>query len=124
MQKPYEIIQAIEMKIPSPEHVFNSVVTTPFAEEAIKVIANKLNDPHYVNNNLSGKPENPYILVIIKGVAGQGDKHRIISELLDAGWGNVIVNNSGDLVEIEIYRNKQPKPIEVDAPSLVTVLNM
>lgn len=112
------------MKIPSPEHVFNSVVATPFAEEAIKVIANKLNDPHYVNNNLSGKPENPYILVIIKGEAGQGDKHRIISELLDAGWGEVIVNNMGDLMEIEIYRYKQLKPFQVSIPSFVTVLDM
>ncbi len=112
------------MKIPSPEHVFNSTTATPFAEEAIKVIANKLNDPHYVNNNLLGKPENPYIQIIIKGVASQGDKYRIISKLQDAGWGKVIMDNMGDRVEIEIYRNKQPKPIEVDGVPLVTDLDM
>lgn len=112
------------MKIPSPEHVFNSTTATPFAEEAIKVIANKLNDPHYVNNNLLGKPENPYIPIIIKGVASQGDKYRIISKLQDAGWGKVIIDNMGDRVEIEIYRNKQPKPIEVDGVPLVTDLDM
>lgn len=112
------------MKIPSPEHVFNSKQTTLFADRALKEIAEKLNSNFYVTNNHLGTPNNPYFKITVPGLASYGDIYTITSTLLLMGWGNVIVNNSGDLVEIEIYRNKQPKPIEVDGVPLVTNLDM